>query len=363
MNSFSVARLFGIKIKIDASWFIIFILLTYTFSFFYFPYCCPETNFFTRILLGAFLSLLWFFCILLHEFGHSLTAKKLGFNIKEIILFVFGGVSVITQLPRNAKEEFLIAIAGPVVSFSLSIFFLVIALILGGNPILDGVLNFLIVGNFFLGAFNLVPAFPLDGGRILRALLWNRFGELKATKLSLLTGKIFSIFLMIVGVFYILSGEFLNGMWLILLGYFIKKSAENNYKQIIIGSLFKNYKVEQFMQIVKPVFYDTKVNDVINYYLPFYKVKTLPAVGKDGKFYLIDVNDINKAPPNAFIEDFLKEIQCFVSPYDDIYTAYDKMKDCLLEEIPVIYKNTLLGIIRKSIIEEKLKEIYKQKEL
>ena len=356
MNTFKITNIFGIDVKLDTSWFIIFFLLTYTFAFFYYPYCCPNLNFVEKILLGAISTVLWFFCILLHEFGHSLTAKKFGFKVKEIILFVFGGVSVITQLPKKPSQEFLIAIAGPVISFVLGIIFFVLSLFTKEGTVLYGLLNFLTVGNFMLGAFNLIPAFPLDGGRILRSLLWNKFGELKATKFALFAGEIFAYFLMIMGGLYFITGEFLNGIWLILLGYFIKKSAENNYKQIITKSLFDKYKVEQFMHIVKPLFSDTKVSDVLNYYFPFYKVKTLPVIGKDGKFYIIDIKNLQQVPENLEIEQFLEPIKCFVSPYE-------KFLNCNLNELPVIYKNTLLGIIKKSVIEEKIRQLEKLKEI
>jgi Zn-dependent protease len=363
-SSFKISRIFGIDVKVDASWFIIFFLLVYTFAFFYYPFCCPETNLFFRIILGIVSTILWFLCILLHELGHSLTAKKLGFNVKEIILFVFGGVSVITQLPKKPKDEFLIAIAGPVVSFILSVLFFLASLFIKQDTVFYGLINFLTVGNFMLAVFNLVPAFPLDGGRILRALFWDKLGEIRATKLALFTGKFFAFFLMVMGGLYLITGEFLNGIWLILLGFFIKKSAENNYKAIITKSIFENYKVEQFMNIAKPVFYDTKVGDMINYYFPFYKVNTLPVIGKDGRFYLVDIKDLQKVENiNLQIENFLRPINCFVSPYEDIVSAYEKLDSCGLEEIPVIYKNTLLGIIRKSDIENKIKELERLKEI
>lgn len=363
MKTFKLAKIFGIDIKLDASWFITFLLLTYTFTFFFYSYCCPNTNLIFRIILGAFFAVLWFLCILLHELGHSLTAKKFGFNVKEIILFVFGGVSVISNLPKKPYQEFLIAIAGPIVSFILAILFFLLSFLTAEGSIFYGLLNSLAVGNLILGIFNLIPAFPLDGGRILRALLWSKFGEIKATKFALLAGEVFAYFMMITGVLYLIKGNFLNGIWLIVLGYFIKKSAENNYKHIIMKSLFEKYKTEQFMHIVKPLFYDTKVSDVINYYFSFYKVKTLPVIGKDGKFYIVDIEDLHNVPENLEIEKFLKHIKCFVSPYDDIFSTYEKLNHCNMEEIPVIYKNTLLGIIKKHVVEEKIKELERLKEI
>ncbi|HIQ24416.1 MAG TPA: site-2 protease family protein [Persephonella sp.] len=363
MKIFKLTKIFGIDVKLDVSWFIIFFLLSYTFTFFYYPYCCPDTNLFIRIIFGVFFAIIWFLCILLHELGHSLIAKKFGFNVKEIILFVFGGVSVISHLPKKPYQEFLIAVAGPIISFILAILFFLLSLLTTEGSIFYGLLSSLAVGNFILGVFNLIPAFPLDGGRILRALFWNKFGEIKATKFALFAGKVFAYFMMITGGYYLIKGEFLNGIWLIVLGYFIKKSAENNYKHVIVKSLFENYKTEQFMHVVKPLFYNTKVSDVINYYFPFYKVKTLPVIGKDGKFYVIDIKDLYNVPENLEIGKFLKHIKCFVSPYDDIFSTYEKLKDCNVEEIPVIYKNTLLGIIKRSVVEDKIKELERLKEI
>ena len=341
-------KIFGIQINLDVSWFIVFFLITFTFATGFFPYQYPGYNPLLYWLVSAIAAILLFVSVLLHELGHSLVARKFGIPVKEIDLFIFGGVAMIEEEAHSPKEEFLIAIAGPVVSISLGFLFLVLAILYPRDDLINGLINYLMYANFLIGLFNLIPAFPLDGGRILRAFLWQKTGDLlKATKAASDAGKLFGIFLVIVGIFYLIAGYFINGVWLILIGFFVFNAAIKNYEASKFRLHLARYKVENFMELTKPLFHDTPVGEVLSG-IHHAKGENFIVIGKDGRFHVVDVKKLKDATFLDPIGKYAEKIKCYVSPYDNLYKAYKQMLKCNTDELPVIYKNTLLGIIRKN---------------
>src|SRR5579859_1554648 len=187
-QSFSLGRVFGIEVRVHVSWLLAFAFITWGLANGYFRFILPRQGLGTPLLLGAISALLLFGSVLVHEFSHSLVARALGMRVRDITLFIFGGVSNIAGEATTARNEFLIAIVGPLTSLALAAIFWMSAQSLGGTTVLDllfgtarnvramtplaAVLNYLAAINLLLGAFNLVPAFPLDGGRVFRSILW-----------------------------------------------------------------------------------------------------------------------------------------------------------------------------------------------
>ena len=355
-NSIPLFRIFGIQINLDYSWFVVFLLITFTLAEYFYPYFYSGHSLIIYWIFGAISAILLFTSVLLHELSHSLVALKFGISVKEINLFIFGGVAMIEEEAHSPKEEFLIAIAGPLMSFSLGVFFLILALLYPVDDIFNGLINYLMYVNFIIGIFNLVPAFPLDGGRILRSILWQKKDLLTATKITSSLGKYFGYFLVFLGILYIIQGNFVNGAWSIILGLFIKQAAVISFEEVKFSHILSKYKVEQFMITLKPLFYNSSVSELLNFYKPFYHLNYFPVVGKDGRFYLVDVNDIKNKEDT--LEPYLKEINCFVSPYDNLFKALKIMNKCQMDELPVIYKNTFLGIIKRSYIENILENTF-----
>jgi Zn-dependent protease len=361
-NKIPILEIFGIKVYLDYSWFIIFLLITITIIGWYREY---PPHFMLLDLIFAMLSAIFLFIsVMLHELGHSLVAKKFGIDVKEIDLFIFGGVAIMEDESPSPKAEFLVAIAGPIVSLVLGIFFFILFTIFPKNNDFSAFLKYLTSVNFMLFAFNLVPAFPLDGGRILRAIIWKLKDILIATKIVSITGKVFSIILMILGAFYFISGNFLIGLWYIFIGIFLYKAAKYSYESTKLNTLLSRYKVEDVMDLVEPLFPNQTIAEYMSVIYPVYKTSIYPVIGNDGKFYYISLEDIQKVPfkdwPVVPVIEIAKPIEVYISPYDKLTKALMLMNRYGLDELPVIYKNTLLGMLKRHKIEYIIQEDYKK---
>ena len=180
-------RISGIRITVDYTWFIVFVVFAWSLSYGYFPFNEPGLGRAAYILMGVSSSLLLFACVLAHELAHSITSNRLGLSVKNITLFIFGGVAELTKEPDDPKTELKIAVAGPLMSATLALFFHLVSKGLSGAlpaPFL-AVFKYLALINIVIAAFNLIPGFPLDGGRVLRAIWWARTGEdRKSTRLN-----------------------------------------------------------------------------------------------------------------------------------------------------------------------------------
>ncbi|WP_457622160.1 M50 family metallopeptidase [Persephonella sp.] len=355
LNPIPLFKVFGIQINLDFSWFFIFFLVTFTLAEGFFPHFYPGYSFFVYWIVGSISAVLLFVSVLLHELSHSVTALHFGIPVKSINLFIFGGVAMIEEEAPNPKVEFLVAAAGPLCSFTLGFIFLIMAYLYPVDDLLNGIINYLMYVNFALGIFNLVPAFPLDGGRIFRAILWTKKDLLTATRISSFTGTIFAYLLMFIGLISIIQGNFINGIWYGLIGLFLRQASKTSYEQTKFSIILSRYRVENFMQTVKPLLPDETVLEFMNFYYPFYRSSIYPVIGRDGQIYVINVEDIKSIPQERWsvvhVIDVARPLIAYVSPYDSLYKALKLMNKYKLEEIPVIYGNTILGILRKNSIE------------
>jgi Zn-dependent protease len=207
-----LGKIWGIPIGLNASWFFIFLLLTYSLSVGYFPTQYPELNLIGTLLLGLITTILFFSSVLAHELGHAFLALRSKIPVKGITLFIFGGVAQITREPKTPGEEFRIAIAGPIVSLTLSCIFGILYIIEANVPYLAAPAFYLMRINLILALFNLVPGFPLDGGRVLRSLIWKITGSYeRSTKSASISGQVIAFGFIGLGIFQVISGQFING--------------------------------------------------------------------------------------------------------------------------------------------------------
>ncbi len=222
-------RMLGFDIKLDTSWLFIAALIIWSLASRYFPHMLPNYSTYFYWILGAIGAFGFFVSILLHEMGHSVVARNYGIPIRGITLFIFGGVAELERNPDTPKEEFMVAAAGPLVSFLLgALFFSLSGLVrsLGLGVEILAVLKFLMMINIVLAIFNLIPAFPLDGGRIFRAGLWKLFGDFaRATVWAANAGIGFSFILMAIGVWDIYNGQYISGIWMFFIASFLNGNA------------------------------------------------------------------------------------------------------------------------------------------
>ncbi len=244
-------ELLGFKVNVDLSWVFLAILVTWSLALGAFPFWHPGYSAVTYWSMGFAGMLGLVFSLVFHELSHSLVARHYGLPIKGITLFIFGGVAEMEEEPKDAKTEFLVAIAGPIASFALAAGFHLIGQAGGGigapEPVV-GVVEYLAFINLLLGGFNLIPAFPLDGGRVLRAALWHRRGDLRsATRTASNSGKILGVALMVLGGVNVIYGNFVGGMWWFLIGLFVRGAAEASYQQLAAKRIFEGEPVSRFM--------------------------------------------------------------------------------------------------------------------
>ncbi len=354
LKTIPLFRIFGIQINLDYSWFIIFFLITIALAEGYYSHVYQGYPHVVYWIAGAVSAVLLFASVLLHELSHSLVARKRGLSVKEIDLFIFGGVAMIEEEAPDPKSEFLIAIAGPIASFLIGLFFFLIAYYYPYDDLFNGIVNYLMIVNFILGFFNLIPAFPLDGGRVLRAIIWSKKDIITATKVSSQSGVLFAYFLIAVGIFYIFSGN-LNGLWYMLLGLFIRQAAKRGFEQTLLYSVLSKYRVQNFLVTVKPLFPDQSLSDIFNYYYPFYHLRIYPVLSNDGSIKIVDISKYKNLSPEEMerikISEVAEDLKAYVSPFDNLATAIKVMNRYGIDELPVIYANTVLGIIKRATIE------------
>jgi len=242
-----IARVIGIPIYLHFSWLIIFGLIVWTLSTGYFPAQYPDLPASSYWAKGLVASLLFFVSILVHELGHAVVALRHGVRTRSITLFIFGGVALLEKDPRDGRAEFWMAAAGPLVSLTLAGLFYAGATLPFVGPSAVAVARYLALINLILALFNLVPAFPMDGGRLLRGALWGTMGKARATRIASRAGTFFAFFLIFAGVFSLVRGDPVGGVWYILIGWFIKDASVASYQQVRLDEALRGVTVRQAM--------------------------------------------------------------------------------------------------------------------
>jgi len=247
-QSVPLGRIFGISISLDYSWFLIFALMTWLLARSYFP---AEFKHWSRAEywgVAAATTIMLFVSVLLHELGHSVVALSYKIPVRRINLFLFGGVSEIGAEAPSPKAELLIAAAGPMVSLILGfVFFLLEGLTRDVAP-LFGLIKYLAYINFALFFFNLIPGFPLDGGRVFRAIVWGITHNMRrATLIAANVGRLFGFLFIMFGVWQMLGGNFGGGIWIAFIGWFLENAASTEARQVLLQSAIAGHTVEQAM--------------------------------------------------------------------------------------------------------------------
>jgi Zn-dependent protease/predicted transcriptional regulator len=357
-GGFHLFTVAGIKITIDYSWLIIFLLIIWSLSAGYFPMYFKGYETLTYWLAGFVATILFFASILIHELSHSLTALRCGLKIPEITLFLFGGVAHLSEEPSNPREELKIAIAGPIASFVLAGVFWLIQQGLHGNApsLVVAIFDYLAWINLALAVFNLVPGYPLDGGRILRAILWWKTGSIAgATKWASDIGKGFAWALIILGVIRIFSGGLVGGLWLILIGMFLRGIAKAGYQDIVMKQSFEGVTVKEVMiEDIVSVPPEVTLDEATHEYFLKFGHGGFPVV-KDGRtiglISLAGVKDVSpEARKTTTVEQAMMPLsdKVMVGPEEGLGDALKKMTLSGLGRLLVMRGDTMVGMITKT---------------
>ena len=283
-RSVTLFKMFGFAVRVDASWLIIAVLITWSLAHGTFPHFYPGLSKSEYWLMGFLGALLLFASIVVHDLAHCLGARKSGLQMRGITLFIFGGVAEMDQEPPSAKAEFQMAIAGPVTSVIIgSIFYALAASMRGVWPVAAvGVCSYLGWINWILAAFNMVPAFPLDGGRVLRSALWHWKGNIwQATRIASTIGSGFGMLLMAFGVYRLLVGDIFGAVWWCLIGMFLRGAAQGSYQQLMVQRMLQGEPVRRFMN-TNPVTVSPAISleDLVENYIYRYHYKMFPVVNE-----------------------------------------------------------------------------------
>ena len=296
-----IGRVKGIVLKLHLSTLLIIGLIGISAASFYFTIVLTP-SLMELFIVGILSSLIILISILLHELTHSLVAQKYGLIVSEIELFLFGGVSKIEKEPETPKSEMVIAIVGPLSSLIIGFSFLMVVFLspIILSPIIYVSLLYTGISNIGLGLFNLIPAFPIDGGRVLRAFLWYRRRDiLSATKTASRVGSFFAYGLMVYGVLQAFLFGFFNGFWLVLIGSYLNRQTKQAYIQVKNEAILSTLYAKEMMSIPHlEIPFDTLISDAVKNYFMIYKRLYFSVIQGDTIVGVVHINDIKKIPQN-----------------------------------------------------------------
>jgi Zn-dependent protease/CBS domain-containing protein len=354
-GSLTIGRVWGIPIGLHFSWFLVFGLISWSLAGGYFPEQYPGWTPAMYALVGAAASLLFFGSVLVHELGHSWVALRNAIPIRSITLFIFGGIARIGREPASAGVEFRIAIAGPLTSLGLAGLF-------GGAWLLTRNVTFIAAPmiwlariNLTLALFNLLPGFPLDGGRVFRAVVWRWTGSFhRATQTASFTGQMVAFGFIGLGVLVALKGNIVGGVWMAFIGWFLENAARVSYAQASLGELLRGVTVADAMRRDSP----RVAGD-----LPLDRLVHEEVLGKGRRCFLVADNshlrglvtlhEVKAVPRERWGQVRVEEVMArpdrlaTVSPQEDLVVALQKMDDANVAQMPVVAGDELLGMLSR----------------
>lgn len=355
-KTFTLFKMFDFTVKIDLSWIIILVLVVWSLAGGVFPIQYPGMHWGIYLAMGLGGALGLFASIVFHELWHSLIARRYGMEMKGITLFIFGGVAEMGDEPPSPKAEFSMAIAGPVSSLALAVLFGAMAFAgtqLAWPEVLVGVLSWLGLINVILVAFNMIPGFPLDGGRVLRSIIWHFKHDLrKATRISAKVGATFGLVLIVLGFVNLLAMNPIGGLWWILIGFFIRGAAKQSYQSVLVRHALSGEPVRRFMNThpvtVPP---SATIQELVEDYVYVYHHKMFPVVQDDELVGCISTAQIKNIPRDQWPERTVSQVvsscwtQQITSPDADSLGALEQMNRIQTSRLLVIDDNNLAGII------------------
>jgi Zn-dependent protease/CBS domain-containing protein len=356
-STLQLGQLAGIKIGIHYTWLFAFVLIAWSLAIGYFPSLVPGAGELTYWVLGAIASLLLFASVLVHELSHSLVARTRGLKVDSITLFIFGGVSNLTSEPMTPGDEFFVAVVGPVSSIVLAgIFWLLGRALPSANPV-AAVLGYLAFINLLLGGFNLLPGFPLDGGRVLRSLVWGATGNLpRATAVASYAGQAVGWLLIVWGFARLLGGDFLGGVWTAFIGWFLNNAAESTRHKEAQRETLRGVPVSSLLDEAPVVATaDLSVHDFVFEQVLQRGHRALPIVDDGRLVGIVTLGDAKKLPQDAWPTTPVARIMTSVplktvTPETELSVAIGLMAESGLHQLPVLQDGRVVGLLSRADI-------------
>jgi Zn-dependent protease len=351
----SIGKAFGIPLRLHYSWFIVFVLITWSLAY-NFLQVYSHWGLAISIVAGVITSLLFFGSVLAHELLHSLVARAAGIPIHSITLFIFGGVSQMVEEPKKPQVEFRMALAGPLTSLVLGGIFLAIWYWLGDLSEFVKAISFWLGWiNIALAAFNLVPGFPLDGGRVLRSLIWWQSQDLRrATRIASNVGRAIGFLLILVGIALIFFGNWINGLWLAFIGWFLENAASSSYRQLALQDILKGHRVSELMTRDCPTIPpQITIQQLVNEQILTSGRRCFPVVQNDHVLGLITIHDIKGIPREQWHTKTAGEVMTHfanlksVSPDEDLATVLKILTEQNINQLPVVKDDNIVGMIAR----------------
>jgi Zn-dependent protease/predicted transcriptional regulator len=364
-KSIGLGKIFGIPVGVDYSWFLILILFTWTFAVGYYPAEFKTWSTFEYWVVGGITALLLFVSVLLHELGHSWVALRYKLPVRNITLFLFGGISQISAEPTSAISEFWITIAGPMVSFLLAGILALLSLVATGFAPLLAIIKYLAYINVILGLFNLIPGYPLDGGGVLMSIVWGvTHNRHRALLIASGVGSFFAYLFIIYGVFQIFTGNLLNGLWIAFIGWFLVSAAQGQAMQERAKGLLSGHKVSEIMsQGYAIIQYDTTLQSLVDDHILGSSQRSF-IIEKAGMVVgLLTLHRLKDIPKDKWASTMVDQVMIPTSQWKqirldtEIWEAMEEMDRDGVNQLPVMTDGKIEGMLTREDIISYLKNL------
>jgi Zn-dependent protease/CBS domain-containing protein len=357
-HAIPIGRIFGISIDLDYSWFLIVGLMSWMLAVSYYPVEFPNWSTTEYWLMGCVTAVMLFVSVLIHELGHAVVAKRYGIPVPRITLFLFGGVSQIATEPTSATSEFWIAIIGPLVSLALAAMFWELGPSLAFSPQLFALVKYLALLNLLLAVFNLIPGFPLDGGRVLRAIVWRITGkQQRATVIAAATGRFFGFLLIFIGVWQALRGSVISGMWTAFIGWYLESAAGSQLELGSMKGLIGDHKVVDAMNRDFPrISGDMTVEGIVDNLILREGRSAFVVSGPGDAAGIVTLKEIQTVSRAAWPVTKASQVMipfqrlAATSPDSPLWAALEKMGRDGVNQLPVTEGNGVVGMLSREDI-------------
>lgn len=357
-NNIRLIQVMGIPISLDPSWFLVFALITWILAVNYFPTEFGQWSVLQFWVVAAVTSILFFLSVLLHELAHSIVALQYKLPVKSITLYIFGGISEIAAEPTTPLPEFVIAFAGPLTSLLLAAFYYLVQLVFSSYAPIYAAAKYLAYINFILGLFNLIPGFPLDGGRVFRAIVWGITRNLRrATEIAGLLGQGIAFVFIMLGVWLLFQGNWINGLWIAFIGWFLESAVVGQVQQVRMHDLLAGHTVDQIMShSCVMVSADLTLQELVNQFFLDRGERCVVVMRNESPVGFLTLHNVRQIPREQWIITTVAQVMTSMdkmkvtTPETGLVQVLEQMGSDGVNQMPVMADGQIEGMLRREDI-------------